>query len=54
MNKNLIWITLVLTIIVLSGCVKTQETTKYVCSDGTTVSDSSFCSKEEAETLKMR
>jgi hypothetical protein len=47
MKINIIIIGLFLvSILVLSGCV--QQQTKYVCSDGTIVSDASLCPKQES------
>src|SRR3989344_3985619 len=51
MKINTIIIMLFLvSIVVLSGCA--QQQTKYVCSDGTTVSDSSLCPKEKTEVVE--
>lgn len=48
MKSNIIVLGLVLvSILVISGCA--QQQTKYVCPDGTTVSDTSFCPKQEVK-----
>lgn len=44
--KNFIIVLGVLSMLVLVGCA--QQQTKYVCSDGTTVSDASYCPKQES------
>ena len=40
-------ILLLIAFLILSGCA--QQQTKYVCPDGTTVSDASFCPKQEVQ-----
>lgn len=44
--KKTILILLILGLLVLGGCAKTQYSTQYVCPDGSTVSDASLCPKQ--------
>ena len=41
-----------LSVIILSGCA--QQQTKYVCPDGTTVSDSSYCQRQESNPVDTK
>ena len=49
-NKILVGIGIlgIICVVLMSGCI-TEKETKYVCSDGTTVSDSSMCPKQEQQ-----
>jgi len=47
MKANYLMGLLILSILLLSGC--TQQQIKYVCSDGSTVLDSSLCPKQETK-----
>lgn len=49
-SKEDILILIVLGLMVLSGC--TQQQTKYVCSDGTSVSNPSFCQQQETKSCR--
>lgn len=50
--KNLLIILGILSIFVLAGCA--QQQTKYVCPDGTTVSDASYCPKQESKPVETK
>lgn len=52
MKQKLIIGLLIIGIFVLSGC--TQQQSKYVCPDGSIVSDTSFCPKQESSPVETK
>ena len=53
MKINTIIIGLILvSVLIISGCA--QQQTKYVCPDGTTVSDSSYCQRQESKQVETK
>lgn len=54
MDSRYLTISLLIWIVLISGCIGDETKTRYVCPDGSIVSDADICFKEDLKSRSMR